>query len=176
MLYFTRHGHTNYNQLGLCNDDPGKDVHLSERGIQQAQQLAQQLQQVPLQKILVSQLPRTQQTAHIVNQYHDVKIIVTPAINDIRSGFDSLPVRDYQQAISADRLHSKCNGGESLLEHKLRIQQFLKQLLAQGEDDILVIAHEETLRVIRAFFEHIPDQGMIDLHFDNCQLLQYPRT
>lgn len=174
MLYFTRHGNTNYNQLQLCNDDPGKEVFLTPTGIQQAQQLAEKLRHVRLEKILVSELPRTRQTAEIVNRYHQVPIITEAQLNDIRSGFDSLPVSQYQQAIAADRMHLKFNGGESLLEHKQRICHFLEQLLKQQPASVLVVAHEETLRVIKSWFENIPDQEMIELHFANCELLEYP--
>jgi len=39
-FYCMRHGRTNYNDLGLCNDDPGRDVYLTETGIAQAQSAA----------------------------------------------------------------------------------------------------------------------------------------
>jgi len=32
-LYFIRHGKTNYNELGLRNDDPARPVQLTEEGI-----------------------------------------------------------------------------------------------------------------------------------------------
>ncbi len=35
--YFMRHGQTNYNVLGLCNDDPARPVHLTDLGIEQVQ-------------------------------------------------------------------------------------------------------------------------------------------
>ena len=39
-LWFMRHGETNYNRLGLCNDNPQRDVHLTDTGIRQAAQAA----------------------------------------------------------------------------------------------------------------------------------------
>ena len=35
-LYCMRHGETDYNRLGLCNDDPAVDVCLTDTGILQA--------------------------------------------------------------------------------------------------------------------------------------------
>lgn len=92
IIYCMRHGRTNYNDLGLCNDDPAQDVHLTATGIEQAQSAAIALRDVGFDRILVSPLPRTRQTAEIVNQFHAVPIVVHPDLIDIRSGFDGKPV------------------------------------------------------------------------------------
>ena len=60
-IYAVRHGHTNYNEMGLCNGDPRVDVHLTSKGILQAEEAANTLKEVPLECIFVSQLPRTRQ-------------------------------------------------------------------------------------------------------------------
>ena len=172
-IWFMRHGQTNYNQLGLCNDDPSKDVFLTEEGIKQTQQAAEQLKDKPLKQILVSPLPRTRQTAEIINQYHHAPILVEEQIIDIHSGFESKPVADYFVAIASDRLHLKFNNGESLLEHKRRIVKFLEKLSTEVAEGTLVIAHEETLRVVKAFYESLTNEQMLDLHFNNCEILQY---
>ena len=115
-LYVMRHGHTNYNEQGLCNDDPSKDVLLTETGRQQAHQAALYLKDKAISRILVSELPRTHQTAAIINHYHAAPVTVRAELNDIKSGFDSRPVADYYQAIATDRLHTQPPGGESLLQ------------------------------------------------------------
>lgn len=175
-IFCLRHGQTNYNLQGLCNSDPTRDVHLSDMGIQQARQAAAQLREEPLDLILVSELPRTRQTAEIVNRFHAVPIQTHAAINDIRSGFEGRPVSEYQSAIASDPMHSKCNGGESLLEHKQRVLGFIPWLQAQDLDTVLVVAHEETLRVLAAWFQQLPDETMIGLHFNNCELLEFTLT
>lgn len=173
-VYFMRHGQTNYNRQNLCNDDPAKDVHLTELGKQQAQTVANKLKEHSIDKVIVSELPRTRQTAEIVNRHHHAPIEIHAAINDIRSGFDSRPVHEYQRAIAHDPLHARCNGGESLLAHKQRVLGFIHWLAKQPEQHVLVIAHEETLRVFRAYFENLSDEVMIGLSFDNCAYYQYP--
>jgi probable phosphoglycerate mutase len=45
-LYVMRHGHTSYNELGLCNDDPNTYVSLDNTGIQQARAAAEQLRNI----------------------------------------------------------------------------------------------------------------------------------
>jgi len=172
-VYFMRHGQTNYNQLGLCNDDPAKDVYLTETGIQQAEQAARLLQHRPIELIVTSELPRTRQTADIINQFHHVAVITHPAINDIRSGFDGKPVADYFCAIDHDPLHTAVNGGESLLDHKQRVLSYFDWLQQQPQQAILTIAHEESMRVFFAYFNHTPDEELRNLHFGNCEVLEF---
>lgn len=173
-LYVMRHGRTNYNELELCNDDPNADVHLNEIGKKQAQAAAEKLRNVRLDRIIVSPLPRTRQTAEIVNQYHQVVIDTHPDITDIRSGFEGKPVDDYFSAIADDPLNARINGGESLLDHKKRVLGFIDWLKQQSQANILVVAHEETLRVFVAYFEdHVPDEQFRDIHIGNCEYKQY---
>jgi len=173
-FYCMRHGRTNYNDLGLCNDDPGKDVYLTETGIAQAQSAAHGLRGAVFERILVSPLPRTRQTAEIVNQYHAVPIEVHADLADIRSGFESQPVADYFAAISHDPLRVRVNGGESLLDHKQRVLRFIDWLKTQPDEALLVVAHEETLRVFISYFEGgIADSQLRDLHVGNCEYRRY---
>lgn len=169
-----RHGRTNYNDLGLCNDDPSRDVHLTKAGITQAQSMAQALSNVVFERIVVSPLPRTRQTAEIMNRYHSVPIETHPDLADIRSGFDGKPVSDYFTAISHDPLRMRVNDGESLLDHKQRILRFINWLKAQNDQTLLVVAHEETMRVFVAYFEGgIADDQLRDIHMGNCEYKQY---
>lgn len=173
-IYLMRHGHTNYNELGLCNDDPSRDVHLTETGIKQAQSAAQLLRDVAFERIVVSPLPRTRQTAEIVNRYHSVPIEIHADLADIRSGFDGRPVTDYFAAISHDPLRMRVNDGESLLDHKQRILRFIDWLKGQKDETILVIAHEETIRVFVAYFEGgIEDNQLRDIQVGNCEYKHY---
>jgi alpha-ribazole phosphatase len=168
-----RHGQTNYNVAGLCNDDPKQPAHLTELGKKQAIAAAQELKNAAFDKIIVSQLPRTRQTAEIVNRFHNAPILEHAGINDLHSGFDGQSVTKYQQAIAHDPLHAKANGGESLLEHKQRVIDFLEWLKTQKENSILVVAHEETLRVVAGFFQKLPDEQMRCLNFGNCEILAF---
>ena len=173
-IYCMRHGRTHYNDLGLCNDDPCQHVHLTESGIAQAESAALALRGVAFERILVSPLPRTRQTAEIVNQFHAVPIEVHPDLADIRSGFEGKPVADYFRAISADPLQMRINGGESVLDHKQRIVRFIKWLANQKDESVLIVAHEETMRVFVAYFEGgIEDSQLRDIHVGNCEYRHY---
>jgi len=172
-ILFMRHGQTNYNLLGLCNDDPAQDVQLTPTGIAQAEAAAEQLRLTPLDMIVTSALPRTRQTGDIINRYHGLALQTHSALNDIRSGFNGRPVSDYFAATAADPLNIAVNGGESLLMHKQRVLTYLDWLRQQCASSILSIAHEETLRVFYARFHGVPDAQLRELHFANCEVLQF---
>jgi alpha-ribazole phosphatase len=173
-LYVMRHGRTKYNDLGLCNDDPHVDVHLNDTGIQQARAAAEKLRDVTLDRIIVSPLPRTRQTAEIVNRYHDAPIEIHPDIIDIRSGFDGRAVAEYFAAIAHDPLNARVNGGESLLDHKRRVEGFINWLQRHAQGNVLVLAHEETLRVFVSHFEgNLPDERLRELSIGNCEFRHY---
>ena len=124
--------------------------------------------------MIVSPLPRTYQTAEIVNQYHSIPIEVHADLADIRSGFDGKPVSDYFAAISHDPLKARVNGGESLLDHKQRVLRFIDWLKVQKDKALLVVAHEETLRVLIAHFERgVADAQLRDIHVGNCEYRHY---
>lgn len=174
VIYFMRHGRTNYNDLGLCNDDPARDVHLTEAGIEQAQSAALALRDVAFERIIVSPLPRTYQTAEIINRHHLVPIEVHADLADIRSGFEGMPVANYFAAISSDPLRKRVNGGESLLDHKQRVLRFIDWLKVQEDKTVLVVAHEETMRVFVAYFEgNVSDDRLRDIHVTNCEYRHY---
>jgi broad specificity phosphatase PhoE len=172
-LYCLRHGETHYNRLGLCNDDPGRDVRLTSWGIRQAEAAAERLRAASIERIITSELPRTRQTADIINRHHRAPVESHPALNDIRSGFESRPVAEYFAAVGADRLNRRVNGGESLLDYKRRVSGFIDWLAVQPEETVLVVAHEETLRVFTVVFRALPDAALLDLHYGNCELIEF---
>jgi broad specificity phosphatase PhoE len=172
-VYFLRHGQTNYNVLGLCNDTPTTDVRLTALGRAQAAAAAALLRGVRLDRILTSELPRTRETADIVNREHGVAIAPHPDLNDWRTGLDGRPVAELYTAIARDPLHTRLDGGETLAEHRARVYRFLDELRTGPEGAVLVVAHEETLRAAAAYFRRLSDEAMLALRFRNGELLEF---
>lgn len=169
---FLRHGQTDYNIRGLCNDDPTRDVRLTGEGVRQIEAAAERLREAPIERILVSPLPRTRASAEIVNRHHDAPILVHPDIHDIRTGFDGRAYADYRAAVAHDPLHAAAPGGESLAEHRRRVLRFLDWLARQPWDCVLVVAHEETLRIARARRDGLPDAALFGLSVANGEIVE----
>jgi alpha-ribazole phosphatase len=173
-LWALRHGQSEYNLLGLCNDDPALPVALTQEGLRQASAAADRLAGVPFDAAFTSPLPRAIQTAGVVLRGRDVPLVVEPRLADIRSGVEGRPVTDYFAAIAHDPLHARVNDGESLLDHAARVAGFLEWLLDQPYREVLLVAHEETLRAVKAFAEELEVADVIGLEFANCEPYRLP--
>lgn len=143
-VYFARHGRTNYNDLGLCNADPSVDVHLTSLGKKQAQTLADELKHAPIERIFVSELKRTQQTAEAVNTFHHVDVQTDARLDDIRTGFEGKDCKEFGDALdaAADRWNARFNDGESVEDMKKRVAAFLDELKTKPYDTVLVITSQ----------------------------------
>lgn len=165
-----RHGQSEYNLLGLCNDDPRRAVGLTELGRRQARRAGEQLGGRAVERLFCSQLPRAMQTAELINRRLRVPLSVTAELNDIRSGFDGRPVAEYLAAIAADPLHTVVNDGESLARFRTRIERFLGGLARRAERCVAVVTHEEALRVFKGWSEGLSAEQTLGLAFDNCEI------
>lgn len=156
-IYLARHGRTNYNDLDLCNSDPDVDVHLTTEGTKQAEALADKLRNVSMNRIFVSELKRTQQTAEIVNQFHHVEIETEPLLNDHRSGYEGKPASQLIAAMDAaeDKWTARFNDGESIEDMKQRIAEFLNGLKAKPFDTVLVITSGWVIKVAIAIIKDV---------------------
>lgn len=159
-IYLARHGRTNYNDLNLCNGDPSVDVHITALGAEQAEALADKLKDVPIDRIFVSEMRRTRQTAEIVNQFHHVEIETTPLLNDHRSGFEGKNAQLLMDALDAadDRWTARFNGGESIEDMKQRVAAFIEELKTKPYNAALIVTSGWVIRVMVAVIENIPNE------------------
>jgi len=150
-IYLARHGQTNYNELGLCNADPTVDVHLSEIGINQAIALSDKLKMAVFERVYISELRRTKQTAEYINKYHNAPVVVDDRLNDNRTGFEGKPVDEFYAALSAatDKWTARFNDGESLTDTKLRVKSFIDELKTTGLDSVLIVT---SMSIVQAFY------------------------
>ena len=80
-LYLARHAESTYNVDQLLNSDPSVNVRLSETGIIQAEELAKKLDGENFESIYISELPRTKQTADIINKNSQIPLVIDKRIN-----------------------------------------------------------------------------------------------
>ena len=100
-LYITRHGETLENASQILQGHlPG---HLSELGLQQARELRDRLAHMPFDHIVVSDLQRALDTAHIVNADRQLPITVTPLLRERDWGeYTGVHIRDVQSRRVSD--------------------------------------------------------------------------
>lgn len=169
-LYVARHGQTNYNDLGLCNSDPKTDVHLTDVGLKQAQDLADKLKTEKIDQVIVSELRRTQQTAGIVNQYHNAPVAVDPRLNDNRTGYEDRDAKEYYSALDSadDKWNVRLNDGESIEDVKLRVKEFLDELKAKDYESVLIVTYMVIIQIICGILNGLDNQQAWDLPIDKA--------
>jgi len=125
-IYFMRHGQTNYNLLRFCNDDPTKDVHLTDLWKQQAENTAIQCNWLVFDKVFVSMLPRAIETAKIVLKNSTLKsdMQIELAISDRKTGYDGKSADEFWEKLWENKFNAKLPGGESYQEVKNRVLSF----------------------------------------------------
>ncbi len=141
----------------MCNGDPSVDVHITEIGAKQAQKLAAKLKGQPIDHIFVSEMPRTRQTAEVVNEFHHVTVETAPLLNDHRSGFEGKNAQLLMEALDAadDRWTARFNGGESIEDMKQRIATFLNELKTKPYTTVLIVTSGWVIRMMVAVIENI---------------------
>lgn len=174
-LYVARHGQTNYNDLGLCNSDPTTDVHLTEVGTKQAENLANKLKDVKIDQIFVSELKRTKQTADIVNQFHDVPVNIDARLNDNRSGYEDKHFSEYYAALdsSNNKWSVRLNDGESLEDVKERVRSFLDELKAKSYSSVLVVTSMVIVQAIYGILGNRSNQEAWDFEVDKASCTEF---
>jgi len=155
-IYLARHAETNYNLLKLCNADPSVDVHLTDKGIKQAENLSKTLHEADFEAVFISELPRTRQTAEIVNHSHDKAFTVDARLNDNQTGFEGKPVGDWLIALDAadDQWTANFNGGESMEATVQRVTDFMDELIKLPYQSVLVVTHGFITQAIFGYLEN----------------------
>lgn len=93
-ILLVRHGQTEWNLLKKVQ---GKaDVELNEQGIKQAEETRNSLKNEKIDLILCSPLKRAMQTAEIIKQGRNIKMIIDERISERDFGeFEGMPNTDF---------------------------------------------------------------------------------
>ncbi|MDP2805917.1 MAG: histidine phosphatase family protein, partial [Gallionellaceae bacterium] len=119
---FIRHGESEANVGHFINDDPGKPVHLTEKGKAQAAKLATQLSSENFTHAFVSEFPRAQETMAFLLKGKNIPLIIDARLNERKSGMDGQPVNAFNDQVLANPLNFKTPHGESFLEQSERVR------------------------------------------------------
>ena len=83
-FYVIRHGQTDYNRLNIYQGQ--KDIPLNDTGINQAREMTIKLKEIVSEKninaIIVSPLKRAIQTAEMISNFFNIKLIICDGIKE----------------------------------------------------------------------------------------------
>jgi broad specificity phosphatase PhoE len=167
-LYMIRHGESEHNKflrdatenkksgIGSSSSVDSRDLPLTEEGIEQIKKVMQKLPD-HIDFFYCSEHIRTQQSADIMQEkYPNIPYQIDKRMNASFCGeldhksFDEMQEFtgiDFQKAINDDTFDFRPWGGESAKDIHSRVKDFLRELLEEHADDvILIVASVESIK------------------------------
>lgn len=174
-IYITRHGQTNWN---IERRFQGRtDNELNENGIKQAHEVAEKLDNVPIDIIICSPLTRAKQTAEIINEKRGIAIIFDNNLLERDYGeLEGCYLKDYDfKNIWSYDNSQICNSGESVKDLFKRVYDFLDKLKKEYPNkNILLVAHGGISIAVNCYFNGIPEDGeLLKTGLANCEYAKY---
>ncbi|AAO37086.1 phosphoglycerate mutase [Clostridium tetani E88] len=161
-LYITRHGQTEWNterRMQGWNDSP-----LTKLGMEQAKRLGKRLDNNNIDIIYSSPLGRAIKTAKIVRGERDIPIVCDNRLKEIKLGkwegmnhdlIDNYYKEEIDNFWNNPKLY-KSIGGETFLQLRNRVKDFLEEILKKHKDEtILIVTHAITLKGIMNYIEDL---------------------
>ena len=138
-----RHAESEASLAGLMNGDPSRPIPLTERGRSQARELGVRLADDRIDLCVVTEFPRTRETADLALAGRDVPRVVAPELNDPLGGdLEGEPILAFRAWFSANGATTPVpGGGESRVETTRRYAAGFRTVAARPEPSILVVAH-----------------------------------
>ena len=166
-LWLIRHGESESNAAGLVQGQ--FDVHLSERGREQAKRLARRLALDPPDLIFSSDLSRALDTARAIAEACHLEIHPEPRLREIDMGtwvnqrwedLATLYPDDYALLNVGDPEFRR-GGGESKVMLQQRMVAIIEEIVAaQGGKRIAIVAHGGAIRAYVAYVLGSPLKGI----------------
>jgi len=156
-LILVRHGQTDWNVNGRYMGWMDED--LNQEGVQQAERVAQRLDQWPISAVFSSPLKRAVRTAEIVARPHSVAVEVIEELGEMRlGGWEGMFAGDiaakYPELWQTWRTNPgdfRMPGGESLGEVRERAVRAFGRITDRSEGKmVLAVTHDAVVRVLVA--------------------------
>jgi 2,3-bisphosphoglycerate-dependent phosphoglycerate mutase len=181
-LYVLTHCESCYNKRGIFTGRV--DSVLTRKGHKHAERLAEELRDKKIGLAFTSSLRRAKQTlGHILVYHPETKVRVD----------DRIVERDYGELSRKSKAkfarehpelypvyHRSYNvpppGGESIKEVEERVLPFIKEvleLMRRKRINVLIVAHGNSIRPIRRYFEKLTVEQMMKLEYFRHKIFEY---
>lgn len=151
------------------------DIPLSAVGVQQAHVWAEVLREIPLARIVSSDLSRCAETAGIIAAKQGLTVEHDPRWREISFGdwdgrdWDEV-LAEFPEAVAArydDFIHARPANGENFLDLQARVMAAFDELLARNiGGTVLVVAHAGVNRTLLAHLMGLPDRNIFHIYQD----------
>ena len=158
-IYIVRHGQTEWNLLGKTQGHGNSD--LTQKGIEQAELLADSMTKYPIDYIYSSDLGRAYQTAEIIGNKLNIEVEKTEALREMNFGtWEGRIIKDiieedpelYKMWRNEPHL-AKIPQGETLSQIKERTDAFIKEINEKYDGKhIVLVTHSLCARIMLLSF------------------------
>lgn len=170
-IYVMRHGTTIWNEKGITQGRSNN--HLSKDGKKLAISQSEKYKNTHFDVIYSSPLTRTFQTAKIMNQFHNSKIIKCDLLNEIDQGI--FTGRKFSSLTEEEKLLKSTKAPETKMENIEqvfeRVLKFLDIIKSKHQNQtLLIVTHNITASLIELA---LSNGNIFDESFkSNCKLFQ----
>lgn len=172
-IYFTRHGQTEWNALNkICGLT---DINLTEKGIEQAEELAEKLMHKNIDLIIASPMRRAQTTAKIVAGKCQVPILTDERLIEQNYGIYEGEDRKNEGFLNNKRNFAyKYPQGESMMQVAARVYSLIEEVKEKYADKtVLCVCHGGVCRVANTYFKNMTNDEFFHYSLENCGLEEY---
>lgn len=171
MIYFIRHGETDYNLEGIVQGQ--LDIPLNKKGIQQAHELKNKLKDLDIDIIFSSPLLRAKQTAEIINENFNVKIKYDERLKEFYAGKkQGTKTKDWSEEDKENfRLYPEKCGAESNKAFYDRCISAFKDI--SKYKNVLIISHGGVYRNLYRYINNIQDLTYPVSLPENCSISKF---
>jgi len=170
-LILIRHGETEANSKEVYEGSTGGK--LTEKGKAQARKVALRLRDEKVDVIYVSDLKRAVDTAKEIIKYHpNAEVIHDPRIREQKEGvLEGTPygtlTREAEKR-GLPRQEFRPEGGESINDMQLRVENFLKDVIRkETRENLLLVTHGGVIVGVLLYLLNIPREEYKKLMHDN---------
>ena len=172
MIYFVRHGETDFN---LFNVSQGQlNTSLNKTGLEQAKSIAKDLKDYKFDYIYSSPLTRAVQTVEEILKYHKVKAIYDARLMEVSKG--KLEGTHNSQK-RYDRFFADPHkyGGETEEDVFNRISAFLNDISKYKGKNILIVGHGGILKYLQFCLagKDIKKDKLVLSSMENCAVIKF---
>lgn len=172
-LYVARHGETAWNALNkVCGRT---DLPLTSLGRQQAEKLADRVENLDIHMIVSSPMCRAVQTAQPAAKRLKLEIITDSRLIEQDYGiFEGVDRRDPGFLANKRQFAYRYPGGESMMDVAYRVYSLIEEIKEKyPEKNILLVCHGGVCRLIRTYFEDMTNEEFFRYSEENANVREF---
>lgn len=154
MLYFVRHGESEFNAKRFHQDG---NVALSKKGIEQAEYVADRLQSLPIERIVASPFIRAKETSEIISKKIDVPVEFNPLLVEIKrpTEIEGRSVDDTEVILIKNKIYEnwenpnfRHSDEETFFDFKDRARRAFEEIKKLKDEHVLIVTHGDFISMI----------------------------